>query len=879
MIKISSHSYQPLTGEGPFTYSWSSPNTCVSFDKPAGEVKSGESFTTDVFVSSLTCFQYGSDKIQLTLIDVNQCQTVHDFFPSDPCSTLTATYITQSEILFNYSVGVSGGVPPYEYLWTVEPSGFIKNIVSAPGLNYSNLHITPIPGEPIPQTINVGVTITDSNGCKISQRQQYPAGNLILNNVLVTSICVKSGNFLNSKFIKFDPIPKTQLYSIGEILLSVQSSIPGCAVDWSTLKFDLPSSDIQVITNTVTGVVSMYGIKEGLFSTDGILKIPFTAKDCNGVTSNQAFLIISKGTCSQGFGPNLPDTCPLIINDLCITECDSVFTINLEDLIVSPDCCSDNAIDWTTFDILPGGPIDPATVEYNAANHTITYTSNGSTSIADLIRWSVSDTLGNHSGVKTIQIARLCPEYPRCNEDCYYVSQNAIDHPLHVLVNDLGPNLVPSSLVISQIPTHGTAYVLNGDIYYTPFNTYEGVDTFKYKIFNSDGLSCETTVTLNIAANGPAGTGNSIITCGGTETLFNNLEIEGVYSTGIFDIVLTAYKGELKPLASNDELDITVTVSGTEIASATLLMGEDYTTLAGVKTGTDDNWLTGINFAQYLTPGILNTATLVTGQTIPFNKHNWAWDTNNINKYDDPYNSITPQTNAKEVTFAMKARLVDDGLETTFVADIVEKVKIFAFEDAMHWDGPFGDTDLAHWSYGTQANNAGEWEVVSGTFTPGFKNAGACGYNNSVDPFTVNIINQGTDPSLFGYYDTSHSYNVCGIKTIVEYKNIGSSPVTTSGAFTSPANLSALLNTYGSWTGSHIKCTYWGGVCQYGGLVTDGATTDNYNLFGHNASYYNSQYMLASEPELEYFIVEYTGGSGINEGTQVKCTTVSHILF
>ena len=870
MIKISSHSYKPLTGEGPFTYLWSSPNTCVSFDAPAGTVKSGESFTTDVFVSSLTCFQYGSDKIQLTLIDINQCQTIHDFYPSDPCGTLIVTDITQSEMLFNYSVGVSGGVPPYDYLWTVEPSGFIKNIVSAPGLNYSNLHITPIPREPIPQTINVGVTITDSNGCKISQRQQYPTGNLILNNILVTSICVKSGNFLNSKFIKFDPLPKTQLYSIGETALSVQSSIPGCNVDWSTLKFDLPSSDIQVTTNTTTGVVSMYGIKEGLFSADGILKIPFTAKDCNGVTSNQAFLIISKGTCSQGFGPNLPDTCPLIINDLCITDCDSVFTINLEDLIVSPDCCSDNSIDWTTFDILPGGPIDPATVDYNASNHTITYTSNGSTEIADLIRWSISDALGNHSGVKTIQIARLCPQAPSCTDDCYYVSQNAVDHPLHVLVNDLGPNLVPSSLVISEIPTHGTAYVLNGDIYYTPFNTYEGVDTLKYKIFNSDGLSCEATVTLTIAANGPAGTGNSIVTCADPTVLFNDVAIEGVSSIGEFDIIFTAYKNDHEPLVNGDELDVEIFMSGSgsggvEIASATLIIGQDYTTLAGVKTGTDDQWLTGTNFAQFLTPGILTAATLVTGQTIKFNKHNWAWNTGNTNTYANPIGSGVNIINSKILPVKMKARSISDSIETLFVTKNIVEVKIFSFEDTAHAVGK------------QQANGAGIWEVVSGIFTFGFYGDPLdpdpcvginCLYSLTGLPFTADCFAGDGGDDLIGYYDCTGAVNVCGTKTVVEYKIIGSSPINPIlNTFKNATQFGTLLNSYGSWTGTHIACNHWL------------SGTNNYNIYGHNSTYYNSNYMLTTAPELEYFIIEYTGGSGINEGTQVKCTTVSHILF
>ena len=109
---------------------------------------------------------------------------------------------------------------------------------------------------------------------------------------------------------------------------------------------------------------------------------------------------------------------------------------------------------------------------------------------------------------------------------------------MNVLNNDLGPNLKLDTLIISQIPTHGTAYVLDGDIYYTPFNDYEGVDTLKYKIYNYDGLYCEATVTLNIAENGPAGTGNNIITCTTPIELFSSVSIpKQVSNAGEFDII------------------------------------------------------------------------------------------------------------------------------------------------------------------------------------------------------------------------------------------------------------------------------------------------------------------------------------------------------
>jgi len=869
MIKISSHSYKPTSGVGPFTYQWSSPNSCVYFDKPSGTVGSGSSFVTDIFVSDLTCFQFGVDLITLSLIDANGCQTNHTFYPTNPCNNLSITNIGQGPNEFDFSVTASGGDGNYNFDWSIKPDGlFAISTVSAQGKDYQSIHITPLNYGPKPTFFDITCVVTDYNGCKDSVTSRFPLSGVLLSNIVSESSCIEEGNETPSGFAKYDIKGNllNKAVQAGPILLSAQSYAPGCEPDWSTISFALPDTSIQYKLSTNPTAVTFYGIKKTLFK-NGFLNIPFTVLDCKGAISNEAYITIYEAIC----GDNITG-CPLIVNNLCITNCDTVFTINLEDLIKSPDCCSENSIDWTTFDILPGAPKLPATVEYNAGNHTITYTANGSTEIADLIRWGIKDALGNYSGIKTIQIARLCPAPPACTDDCYYVSQNAINHPLNVLANDLGPNLKLDTLVISEIPTHGTAYVLNGDIYYTPFNDYEGVDTIKYKIFNYDGLSCEATVTLNIAENGPAGTGNSIITCALPETITNDVEVNGVYSDGKFDIIFKAYKNDHEPLENGDELDVEIIVSGTEIASATLIIGQDYTTLAGVKSGTDDQWLTGTNyFSQFLTPGVLNKTTLVTGQTIKFNKHAWAWATNNVNKYSDPFKGGTQSLNAKEVTVKMKARSLSPVLESGFDADIIKTVKIFSFEDTSHIDN---DQQTA--------NNAGNWEPYAGSWSTGPHDGNPCIPNDcsSCSPGSCSACEYHTTPPLnhlYSWYsqiDSCFPYN--GSKKLREYKQVGLPAVTgLSISFTTEDDLKNVLESLPpTWTFPYDT----DGYIPYNYYAT--GATKNYNLWGNQASYLSSSYMLSTEAELEYFVISYDGiDAAGNTNTGAKCTTVSHILF
>ena len=110
MIKISSSTYTPTSGKAPFTYVWSSPNPCISFDEPTGTVQAGKSFNTTIYANDQTCFAYGIDKVELVITDANDCQSTHDFYPLNPCSTLLTSAIVPSVEYLTYSISVEGGL-------------------------------------------------------------------------------------------------------------------------------------------------------------------------------------------------------------------------------------------------------------------------------------------------------------------------------------------------------------------------------------------------------------------------------------------------------------------------------------------------------------------------------------------------------------------------------------------------------------------------------------------------------------------------------------------------------------------------------------------------------------------------------------------------
>lgn len=870
MILLSQHKYTPTSGNGPFTYHWSSDNDCVSFDKPSGTVSSGHGFVTLIYVTDATCFAYGTDAVNLTLTDSNGCQTIHTFYPSDPCTTLTLTDISAGFNSVFFSIAASGGAPEYNFDWTVTPAGLFTVQVldtSSNSTGASNIQLSPVLNSPKkPDSFTVTCTVTDQNGCIATKSRTFGIRGVQLDNITASADCIYSGNQIPMLFSPFKPLPIQQGFSAGPLRISYNFT-NGCAPDWSTLKFTLPDTSIQYAVSTIPfPSVTFYGLKSTLFN-NGVLIIPFTVLDCNGVGSNEAYITLTESDC------NTSDTvCPLIVNNLCITDCEDVVTINLDGLILSPNCCDSNSIDWSTFEIVPGTPIDPATVEFNGATHTLTYTSNGSSNLADLIQWSIADALGNHSGVHTIQIARNCPADPACLDDCYYVSSNAVDQPLHVLLNDLGPNLVQSTLIITTPPTHGTAYVFDGDIYYTPFAAYEGTDTLIYSISDSNGNSCTANVTLNIAADGPAGTGNTIISCTSSNSITALINIPPIVdSSGRFDLVFQAYNNASDPLDLNDEIDVDIIVSGVTEASATLLVGSNYKTT--VKSGTDNNWLTGDNFAQYLSPSTtLNSLDLITGQTIKFNKLLWAHAKGYTNTYSDPYKGGSTVLAAKEVTVRIKARSIANATESSFSSDIVEKVKRFSFEDTYHLTGG-----------AENANGAGTWEWYGsvGTENRGETcNSGTCNEGANI---ACEYHNTGGSCNLASWYSqyttmsspaglTCPDYGTAELKNLVRYKIVGSSEVVPSPIpFTTEAEMTTVINGIQSlWAAGYFSYNYFAGGS--GGPY-------NYNVWGHQSGYINSQYLVASFPELEYFVLEYVTPGTCNEGKQVKCTTVSHIFF
>lgn len=843
MLTISSFTYKATTGVAPYTYSWTSSNPCISFSQDKGVFDL--SFTTDIFAAVDGCVNYGMDYNTLTLVDANGCKTEHLLYPTNPCATLNSTSIISSNGGLTHTVTPSGGMAPYSYQWTTSDTEYTKLDVPTGG-DGSKVNMSIIKYAAIPRnwSVKLTVVITDAKGCTKTVERRVGLCGPVIRDVFADANCLpkkKSVSFKSAAEREFTTPP-----------IQFRAEICGnCDISWDKTEFYPPNPNItiEVYDNPIR--FKFNGIKSSDFK-NGVLTIPYTVTDCNSVESAQANLILTQGPCFEEL-----DGCPLIVNNLCTSSCEDLLNIDLEGLIVSPNCCDDNDIDWGSLQVDPLTPTDPSIVTINGLKHSLLFDrktalySPGAPPKSDVIFWSIKDRKGNHSGTKYIQIAKLCAEPPTLLPDCYFVNAADFQYELDVLANDPGPNLDPDTLMMLTYPTHGTAFVLNGKIYYTPYSGYIGTDTFQYKVANTDGIFASTTVTLNMVNSTPG----EIQSCLIDPDTFGNIVVDQlVDDSGGFNVSLYGginNNGTLTALSFNDEIEFDVLVNNVVTNSATLLVGTNMKTV--VKGGTDNNWLTGTNFSQWITSNLLNPVTLLTGDNFRFDKKGWAFATGNVNEYSDLTKPGVQDLDATEVTFRIRVKDVSTGNDSGYAADIVPLVKKFAFEDTTH-------TDVA-----TNANFAGEWAWV-----PGFVGT----WDNCVSDCVCAYHGVTTNNHLMTVYSELNSTTTFCTKTIIEYKKVGQPAQTTNltiNKLTAEADMESMLNTLDA---------RW--VLDYQGFDEFATAPNLHNLWGHQAQFLVSNYLTVTEPGLEYFIMEYTplpGEDMTNAGKRIKCTIDSRILF
>jgi len=149
--------YDIQTGTGPYTFTWTPSNACVTISQLTGTTIGSLSttFTADEF-----CFPFTAN---LFVRDAEGCvsNTVFEF--TSPCTEFTLSNITASPYQngeYRFNVLATGGLTPYTYEWIYNTELFDATIQE--GQLVLRLKRGVPPQNQIPITVNV----TTSEGCK-----------------------------------------------------------------------------------------------------------------------------------------------------------------------------------------------------------------------------------------------------------------------------------------------------------------------------------------------------------------------------------------------------------------------------------------------------------------------------------------------------------------------------------------------------------------------------------------------------------------------------------------------------------------------------------------------------------------------------------------
>jgi hypothetical protein len=144
----------------------------------------------------------------------------------------------------------------------------------------------------------------------------------------------------------------------------------------------------------------------------------------------------------------------------------------------------------------------------NTSTGTITYTPTAGFTGTDTFQYTISDTTGAVSAPATITIIVTSQPIgdPIAANLSFEVAENkSLDFNVSTAATDnSNATIVPTSVAITQAPSHGTATVdsLTGNILYTPNAGFTGTDTLIYTIGDSlQAVSSPATVTLKVSAN------------------------------------------------------------------------------------------------------------------------------------------------------------------------------------------------------------------------------------------------------------------------------------------------------------------------------------------------------------------------------------------
>ncbi|WP_342347567.1 DUF4347 domain-containing protein [uncultured Nitrospira sp.] len=287
----------------------------------------------------------------------------------------------------------------------------------------------------------------------------------------------------------------------------------------------LDLTSITIVTGPTNGTIDSINADGTVTYTHNgsatiIDSFTYTINDLAAATSN---------TVTVSLVVNLLNVPPVALADSFTVNEGATTTLNL----AGNDTDADDGLDLTSITIV-AGPTNGTIASING-NGTVTYTHNGSETLADSFTYTINDLSGATSNTVTVSLT-VTPgnDLPVAVTDSFTVNEGATT-TLNLAGNDTDADdgLDLTSITIASDPANGTITSINGDgtVNYTHNGTETLADSFTYTIRDLAGATSNTvTVNLTVTAQNDA----PIITSNGGGASANTSVITG--TTDVTDV-------------------------------------------------------------------------------------------------------------------------------------------------------------------------------------------------------------------------------------------------------------------------------------------------------------------------------------------------------
>lgn len=455
-----------VEGTAPYTYQWSSSNSCLTFDKASGETD--ELIETTLMFQSQTC----APTITLTVVAACGTRQVFDISNRLPCQDMIVGDIAESNRVFSIVVG-NTKCDDHTFKWEYDTS--IWTLVGSTNSAYSSsIALAKSATTLTKSSTEVKVTITDKcYGCTVTKKYAY-SFNVISPNNYITKLL----EYLDVTTFKYK----------GDITFFIPQGI-----DPATAEIVLePPSTIQYTKNGIT--VSF------LTESKDVVTFPYYIKDGNNNRTLSGSITLIPEVGSASYSTIVQNTALTIPCGVRYFEIDMV-----------PYVTSTGTINWNSFVVLGTPKYTSSSIVFDPVTKKVTYAVPSTLSI-DAFKYTVADSTGAYAQAGTITLS-TCPPSATANDDTLVIGAGELKK-LDILSNDVtgGIPLDVNTVIISGVPD-GILVSDNkdGSLNIAVGSDLEGIYTFKYTVGNILGTtSNEATVTVEVVN---AGSNVSIVIC------------------------------------------------------------------------------------------------------------------------------------------------------------------------------------------------------------------------------------------------------------------------------------------------------------------------------------------------------------------------------